>query len=35
MIINPVFCWLASAAAVIGWHVPALFEIGHAFSTMA
>jgi putative membrane protein len=28
VIVNPVFCWLASAAAVIGWHVPALFELG-------
>ena len=25
---HSVFCWLASAAAVIGWHVPALFELG-------
>jgi putative membrane protein len=25
---HPVFCWLASTAAVIGWHVPALFEMG-------
>ena len=22
------FCWLASTAVVIGWHVPALFELG-------
>ncbi len=34
---HPVTCWLASAGAVIGWHVPALFAIGmrsagwHAF----
>ena len=25
---NPVFCWFASAAAVIGWHLPAAFELG-------
>jgi putative membrane protein len=25
---HPVFCWLASTATVIGWHVPALFAIG-------
>jgi cytochrome c oxidase assembly factor CtaG len=25
---HPVFCWLASTAAVIGWHTPALFAIG-------
>jgi putative membrane protein len=37
MITHPVFCWLAATAAVIGWHVPALFELGmhsmgwHAF----
>jgi putative membrane protein len=36
-ITHPVFCWLAAVAAVIGWHVPALFELGmrsmrwHAF----
>jgi putative membrane protein len=24
---HPVFCWLAATAAVIGWHVPALFEL--------
>jgi putative membrane protein len=34
---HPIFCWLASTAAVIGWHVPALFELAmhsarwHAF----
>ena len=33
----PVFCWLAGTAAVMGWHIPALFELGmrsagwHAF----
>jgi putative membrane protein len=26
--IHPVFCWLASTIAVIGWHIPALFEWG-------
>jgi putative membrane protein len=25
---HPAFCWLASTATVIGWHVPALFELG-------
>ena len=25
---NPVFCWLAATAAVIGWHLPAVFELG-------
>ena len=25
---NPVFCWLAATAAVIGWHLPAAFELG-------
>jgi len=25
---HPVFCWLASTAAVIGWHIPALFALG-------
>jgi putative membrane protein len=25
---HPVFCWLASTATVIGWHVPALFALG-------
>jgi putative membrane protein len=24
----PALCWLASTAVVIGWHVPALFELG-------
>jgi putative membrane protein len=24
---NPVFCWLAAAAAVIVWHVPVLFQM--------
>jgi putative membrane protein len=26
--IHPVFCWLASTAVVIGWHIPALFQLG-------
>jgi cytochrome c oxidase assembly factor CtaG len=25
---HPVFCWLGSTAAVIGWHIPSLFELG-------
>jgi len=25
---NPVFCWLASAAILIGWHVPWAFALG-------
>jgi cytochrome c oxidase assembly factor CtaG len=25
---HPVFCWLACTAVVIGWHVPAVFQIG-------
>jgi cytochrome c oxidase assembly factor CtaG len=25
---HPVFCWLASTAAVVGWHIPSLFELG-------
>jgi putative membrane protein len=27
IVTHPVFCWLVSTAAVIGWHVPALFEL--------
>ncbi len=26
-ITHPVFCWLASTAAVIGWHIPAVFDL--------
>jgi putative membrane protein len=25
---SPLFCWLAATATVIGWHVPAVFELG-------
>lgn len=25
---HPVFCWLASTITVIGWHAPALFDLG-------
>ena len=25
---HPVFCWLAAAAALIAWHVPAVFQLG-------
>jgi cytochrome c oxidase assembly factor CtaG len=28
IVTHPVFCGLASTAAVIGWHIPALFELG-------
>jgi cytochrome c oxidase assembly factor CtaG len=28
IVAHPVFCWLASTAAVIAWHVPSLFEMG-------
>jgi putative membrane protein len=28
VVTHPVLCWLASTAIVIGWHVPALFEVG-------
>jgi putative membrane protein len=27
---NPVFCWLAAAAAVIVWHVPVLFQMARS-----
>ena len=27
MITHPSFCWLVGTAAVVGWHVPALFEL--------
>jgi putative membrane protein len=28
IVTHPVFCWLASTGAVIGWHVPVLFALG-------
>jgi putative membrane protein len=28
MISQPAFCWLASAAALVGWHVPGAFTLG-------
>jgi len=28
LVTDPAFCWLASTATVIGWHVPALFQLG-------
>lgn len=28
IVTHPLLCWLASTVVVIGWHVPALFEIG-------
>jgi cytochrome c oxidase assembly factor CtaG len=27
-IAHPVFCWFACTAVVIGWHIPAVFEMG-------
>src|SRR5216683_4797201 len=28
VISNPVFCWLAAATALVGWHIPAAFTLG-------
>jgi putative membrane protein len=28
VICQPVFCWLAAAAALVGWHIPAAFTLG-------
>jgi cytochrome c oxidase assembly factor CtaG len=28
LLTHPAFCWLASTVTVMGWHVPALFELG-------
>ena len=28
VVTHPVLCWLAGAAVVIGWHTPALFDLG-------
>ena len=28
IVTHPAFCWLASTVTVIGWHVPALFQLG-------
>ena len=28
LVMKPVVCWLAPVAALIGWHVPAVFELG-------
>jgi putative membrane protein len=30
---HPTFCWLAAAAALVAWHVPAIFELGMQSST--
>jgi putative membrane protein len=27
LISHPVFCWLAAAAALVGWHIPAIFTV--------
>jgi cytochrome c oxidase assembly factor CtaG len=27
VILQPVFCWLAAAAALVGWHIPAAFTL--------
>ena len=27
-LMNPVLCWLAGTTAVIGWHLPVVFELG-------
>jgi putative membrane protein len=27
-LLHPVLCWLAGTAAVIGWHLPAVFQLG-------
>jgi putative membrane protein len=28
VITHPVFCWLSCTAVVIGWHIPAVFDVG-------
>ncbi|HWY58624.1 MAG TPA: cytochrome c oxidase assembly protein [Terriglobales bacterium] len=28
MLTQPALCWLAAAAALVGWHIPALFTLG-------
>jgi len=28
LVAHPVFCWLTGTVVVMGWHVPALFELG-------
>jgi len=30
---HPAFCWLAAAAALVAWHVPAVFRLGMQSST--
>jgi cytochrome c oxidase assembly factor CtaG len=25
---HPVFCWLTCTAVVVGWHIPAVFQVG-------
>ncbi len=33
MLGHPAFCWLAAAAALVAWHVPAVFRLGMQSST--
>jgi len=33
LLVHPVFCWLAAAAALVIWHVPAIFRLGMESST--
>jgi putative membrane protein len=30
-LMHPAFCWLAGTAAVIGWHLPVVFQLGMRF----
>jgi len=33
LLANPVFCWFAAAAVLIGWHVPSAFALGMSSET--